>query len=230
MLNQLWNWWKNKRETSLESNYLQHIQMSRLEQEQNRKKVEQRRKTELAKKSHQQRQHLGHQLQISFMQLASAPDAQRLLSWTNRSANLPINFRRRQFSRFQRLLMEQIPRWLAADVNREQLEGDLRAIVQNMGVAKFEADYMVNAMNPNRAAPNPSSAEVFAGQLTDIQAEHQRRTQTIEAMTNLDSAVKEELMEAEPEAGASRRRLRPRGGTAPPQPRDCAWMRRRLGH
>ncbi len=93
--------------------------------------------------------------------------------------------------------MEQIPRWLDAGVEKERLEADLRAIVRNMGVAKFEADYMINTMNPNRPLPTRSEAEAFAGQLSEIQADHQRRKQTIEAMTGLDPDVKAELIDAE---------------------------------
>lgn len=198
LFNLIRDWLRNRREKSLESHYLQHMQMSELEQTRSRQEAQRRQQLARQKQLHQKRQRLGRQLQLAFMQLADAPDAQRLLSWTNQCTELPLDFRRRQLSRFQRLLMEQIPRWLAAGVERERLEQDLRLVVRNMGVAKFEADYMVSAMNPNQpTTPNPSDADVFAGQLAEIQADHQRRLQTIEAMVNLEPDVKEELLEAE---------------------------------
>ena len=197
MISEIIKWFRNKQETSLESHYQQHVQMSRLERQ--RKRAERRRQQQLQrdKSMHVRRQQLGRNLQIAFMQLQAAPDAQRLLSWSNQCKELPLSFRRRTFGRFQQLLGEQIQRWLRSGVDRDRLEEDLRAIVHNLGVAKFEADYMVAAMDPQRRDQPENESEAFAGQLTEIQSEHRRRIQTIDAMENLEADVKEELIEAE---------------------------------
>lgn len=197
VISEVWKWWRNRRETSLESNYRQRMQLTELDHRRMREDQRRRQQAEAAKAKHSQRQAKGRNLQLAFMQIPSAPDAQRLLSWTKQCVDLPQKFRRRQFSRFQRLLMEQIPRWIGSGVDREQLEADLRGIVSNLGVAKFEADYMVDAMNPQQAMASPTDAEAFAGQLAEVQTDHQRRIQTIEAMENLAPDVKEELLEAE---------------------------------
>lgn len=197
MISEIWKWWRDRRETALESSYRQRMQLTELDHRRMREAHRRRQQAEAKKAKLVQRQAKGRNLQLAFIQLSSAPDAQRLLSWTKQCVDLPTAFRRRQFSRFQQLLMEQIPRWVASGVNREHLESDLRNIVSNLGVAKFEADYMVEAMSPVRSSTSPTPAEAFAGQLAEVQNDHQRRIQTIEAMENLDPDVKEELLDAE---------------------------------
>lgn len=197
VFSEFYQWWKNRSETSLESNYRQRMELTELDHRRIRETQRRRQRLNAAKANRSRRQECGRNLQIAFMQLPTAPDAQRLLSWTKQSVDLPQEFRRRQLGRFQELLKDQIPRWIASGVAREQLESDLRGIVSNLGVAKFEADYMVAAMNPPQQSQTPSDAEAFAGQLTEVQTDHQRRIQTIEAMENLDPDVKEELLEAE---------------------------------
>ena len=186
MISEIWKWWRNRRETALESSYRQRMQLTELDHRRMREAHRRRQQVEAAKVKHAQIQAKGRNLQLAFIQLPSAPDAQRLLSWTKQCVDLPQSFRRRQFGRLQELLKEQIPRWIASGVDRDQLESDLREIVANLGIAKFEADYMVDAMNPRELSSSPSDAEAFAGQLAEVQSDHQRRIQTIEAMENLD--------------------------------------------
>ena len=198
MFNGACKWWRDRRERSLDSSYRQHVRLAELEQQ--RQVQAQRRRQHLhdEKNRRAERQSRGTKLQVSFMQLPTAPDAQRLMSWSSQCVDLPQEFRRRQFGRFQNMLMEQIPRWLTEGVDREQLESDLRKIASNLGVAKFEADYMVAAMAPPTQQPQATpEAEVFAGELAEVHSNHQRRVQTIEAMVDLAPDVREELLEAE---------------------------------
>ena len=187
---------RDSREKKFESEYNQHIQLNQLDA------AEKQMQANLQSQRMQQKNHsarlnqLGRQLQIVFMQLPKAPDAQRLLSWSQRCKPLPSQFRRQQFSRFQNLLMEQIPRWLRGSVDREQLEQDLRSIAENLGVATFEAEYMIRAMQPATGGAAGDS-QAFSNRLTQIQNEYQRRLQTIERLSNLSPDVREELIEAE---------------------------------
>jgi hypothetical protein len=80
--------------------------------------------------------------------------------------------------------------------SREAILHDLRVIVVAMGVASFEADYIINAIPVAAPTPLDPNAE-FQRRLTEIHNEYQQRLTAIRAMQNLEEDVVDELLAAE---------------------------------
>jgi hypothetical protein len=192
-------WYRSRcerKERALESAYRQHMTLNELTEAEQQFEATRQQQLANRKRNHVRLNRLGRQLQVAFIQLPQSPDAQRLVSWSNQCKSLPLSFRRRQFSRFRRLVERQIPRWLASGVGRDQLATDLQLVAENLGVAKFEADYMIRAME-NQLIPAPDEFSRFEGRLHEIQQDHVRRLQMIRRLDGLDADVREELVEAE---------------------------------
>lgn len=139
---------------------------------------------------------LGHQLQISFLQLPQCPDLRRQRSWVAHSSDLPLTFRQRQFARFKGMFHTECSRMLREGVGREQLLTDLRAIVVGLGIAAFEADYIINAIL-DRPEPEVDPNIAFQQRLVRIHAEHQQRLNAIESLEHLTDDDRQQLIEEE---------------------------------
>lgn len=139
---------------------------------------------------------MGRNLQIAFQQLPSDPDAKRLRSWTQATQSLPLQFRRRQFARFRPLLLDQLSRWLEHSTI-EDLAEDLRAIASGLGIAEFEAEYLLLNVEERQTTPPTNDAAEFDQQLREIHEHHLLRLETIRSIPDLSDDIRQELTEAE---------------------------------
>ena len=109
---------------------------------------------------------------------------------------MPKAFLNRQYRRFHAAMAEHLGRCLQNGVPADQLMEGLREVLSCMGVASFEADYMLNSVQAQQPQA-PNSVEDFERQLTTLQQDHQRRMQVLQTLPNLAQDVREQLIEAE---------------------------------
>ena len=158
-----------------------------------RSKVSQKRQAIMQAK---RRASLAQRLQIAFSQIGNDPDAKRLRSWAIQAKELPQEFRRRQYGRFKSHLIRRLHEWDASGTDRGELRQDLQDIAEAMGVAKFEADYLVDQLPPPPTPRALSGPEEFDQRLREIHREHQSRMSSLRS-ANLDPELLEELIETE---------------------------------
>lgn len=148
-----------------------------------------------AERKRREQNERGKWLQISLQQLAQAPDFQRALSWALKCQEINLPFRQRQFRRFRGELVAHLSRRLAAGENRERLMTGLRGLVKALGIAPFEADYMLRQVQERQQSQSDPAGQ-FAAQLRRQQQEHDQRMSTLRSL-NVSDDIREQLLEAE---------------------------------
>jgi len=139
---------------------------------------------------------LGRQLQIPLLQLGRAHDFRRAAVFAKLAKPVPLSFRRRQFTRFRPALVDHLAKLLADGGDCEKLPRSLAELVRGLGVAGYEADYILAEAEARlREATRPPGS--LEEQLRQIHREHAQRLQAIRALTELDDDVREQLVEAE---------------------------------
>lgn len=162
----------------------------------------------LANVMRQRRQHIAlnrrsRNMQEAIVNLDQAPDPdfRRAANAALAARQVPIAWRRQQYRRLRPLLVAHYLSSLNRGVDSETLLESLTELVEALGVAEFEADYVrqeaerKHQRRPSSGAENSSSE--FERQLQQSQAEHTRRKQVIESLSGLDPEVREQLLEAE---------------------------------
>jgi hypothetical protein len=139
---------------------------------------------------------LGRELQIPLLQLGCAHDFRRAAAFAKRAKPVPLSFRRRQFSRFRAALVERLTTLLAEGSDRETLVRSLTELVRGLGVAGYEANYILAEAEVQLRGPDiqPPSLE---DRLRQVHREHAQRLLAIRALAELDEDVREQLIEAE---------------------------------
>ena len=135
-------------------------------------------------------------LQVSLMQLEQVPDFQRALYWAEKCKDIPLAFRQRQYRRFRQNLSDQLARRLAAGENAERLMDGLRSLVEALGFAPFEADYLLAEVRSHDRARHAQD-DNFEERLREYLSEHRNRVNTLTNLDSLDEDVRQQLLEAE---------------------------------
>lgn len=145
----------------------------------------------------QQANRLARQLQLALLALSQAPDFQRAASWAQHAQRVPVWFRQRIFRRFRPQLVQHTASRLAAGEDAERLVHSLAALVQALGVAAFEAQYIEAEARRRLTTVTRPAAVSFEQQLRESQRLHQERIGALRALTGIDADTKEQLIEAE---------------------------------
>lgn len=144
----------------------------------------------------QQRQAAARNLQVALHQLPNSPDFRRAASIVQAAHDVPAAFRQRQFRRLRPLLVNHLAEQLRRGASAEAAAAGLADLVVALGVADYEADYIVTeARGRTTARATPSPAR-FEDQVQQWQAEHARRLETLRGLP-LDAELKEQLLEQE---------------------------------
>jgi hypothetical protein len=141
----------------------------------------------------------AHAMQVAIQQLGHTPDFRRAASFAGRAAavHVPLSFRQRQFRRLRPLLVTHLKNLLSKDISEETAAGGLRELVSAMGVAAYEADYIVS--DAQRSNESPREPADYGVRLRNLQADHTQRIQAIQATPALDEELREQLVETEHE-------------------------------
>jgi hypothetical protein len=171
----------------------------RLAQENAEARQQQRLARERSRRARQRRNinAVARNLQLAILQLERAPDFQRAASWARQAGKVPLGFRQRQFRRLRTRLVQHFGARLRAGTNRELLLDSLRDLVQHLGVAPYEADYIAQEAEGNRERPAPPSQPGFADALEQLQRDHDERIEAIRGLATTDESIREQLLEAE---------------------------------
>lgn len=146
------------------------------------------------------RRQAAREMQTAILQLALSPDFRRAASFAAKAvaAGVPTAFRQRQFARLRPLFVEHLARLLQAGANSESAAAGLRELVTHLGIAAYEAEYIVSEAQ-SRRPQTPQRPAGFSDQLRQLHAEHSRRMEAIKNTPDLADELREQLLEAEQE-------------------------------
>jgi hypothetical protein len=146
------------------------------------------------------RRRAARDLQLAIQQLPQSPDFRRAASYANHAAQIgvPADFRQRQFRRLRALLVQHLIRRLQAGASLDNACGGLAELIRALGVAAFEAEYIVATVREQQTVSSPRTPD-FRERLESLHAEHARRLEAIRSTPQLDEEVREQLLEAEQE-------------------------------
>ena len=169
----------------------QHSASEREARERQRRMLAQRQAAQRVSQSYRE-------LQRGLQQLRRAPDFRRAAAAAQRAAQVPLRYRQQQFRRFRPLLVAFLADKLQQGSNTRQTAAGLQELVTALGLASFEAEYIITDAQV-RTAARRAAPPSFAEQARQWQQEHQDRLQTIRALPDLDPEVREQLLELEHE-------------------------------
>lgn len=186
----VWGWWRHWRS----STDLRAIAEEKLAAE--RKLADDRRRAERYQVD-QRLQQTNQRMQQALLQLEEAPDFRRAAQFAKLAAQLPVTFRQRQFKRFRHKLVQHFAARLSSGDEARGLHLPLAELVQALGVAKFEADYIEAEAQQLLARPALRQERTFARALDTLQQEHLRRKEVLASLEAISPELREQLDEAE---------------------------------
>lgn len=136
-------------------------------------------------------------LQIAIQQITQAPDFQRAATVAAQCGAVPVSYRRRQFRRYRPLIVTTLAKRLAAGGDLEMLTRSLTDLVAALGVSDFEADYILQEVQSHERNSQNEQGEGYGSRLRKLELEHRQRVSAIEALSQQDAAIKQQLLEAE---------------------------------
>lgn len=144
----------------------------------------------------QKRQTAARQVQQAILQLRNSPDFRRTASFAAAARDVPLEFRQRQFRRLRPLLVNHLAEQLRTGASAEIAAAGLPELVTGLGIAEYEADYIVTEATTRTAQrPNVPTAR-FEDQVQRWQTEHAQRMGTLRSLT-LEPELLEQLLEQE---------------------------------
>jgi hypothetical protein len=131
------------------------------------------------------------------MQLRAAPDFRRAAKLARHARIVPLALRQRQFAHFRAELVAHLARRLQAGASLTQASAGLSELVAALGLAPFEAEYIISEARQRVTVRQESPS--FADAMRASQAAHEERLQAIRGMNDLNDEIREQLLEAEQE-------------------------------
>jgi len=150
-----------------------------------------------ARQEHQRLNQLYARMQTALLQLDQAPDFQRAASVALQARDVSSQYRQHQFLRFRPVLIQHFTRRLTAGEDEQRLSTSLTALVQALGMADFEAQYIEAEARRRMPRPIAPQAESYEEQLRRLQTDHDQREATLRSLPGLDEEMREQLLEAE---------------------------------
>jgi hypothetical protein len=136
-------------------------------------------------------------MQAGLLQLEQAPDFQRAAALAQQASDVPVPYRQQQFLRFRSSLGQHFTRRLAAGEDEVRLRTSLLQLVQALGMADFEAEYLESEVRRRLPGPNSVPVETYEDRLRTLQTTHVQRMETIQSLTGLDEELRDQLIETE---------------------------------
>lgn len=161
---------------------------------QQRQRLMQRRHEQLV--GHQRRRLAARNMQVAILQIGESPDFRRAASHAELARDVPLAFRQQQFRRLRPLLLRQLVEKQRAGQPVETASAGLTELVTALGIAAYEAEYLIQEASTSRAARVATPAS-FAQQAQQWQAELRQRLEAIQGLTDLDPDLREQLIEQE---------------------------------
>lgn len=158
---------------------------------------------------------LHARMQTGLLQLEDAPDFQRAASLAQQAHEVPVPYRQQQFVRFRMALVEHLVRRLTAREDEERLLTSLTTLVQALGMAGFEAEYVAAEARRRTVRPTRPEAVPYDEHLRQLQTDHDQRLTTLRSLVGLEEEMREQLIEAEQ---TRHREALLAAGNQPPQP------------
>ena len=165
--------------------------LARLQQQ---REIRQRRQGELA--ADQQRRLAARNMQVAILQIGESPDFRRAASHAELAREVPIAFRQKQFRRLRPLLLRHLVTKLRGGYPVEAAAAGLVELVTALGIAEYEAEYLVQEASILGATRIAAPAS-FAQQAQQWQIELRQRLEAIQSLTDLDPDLREQLIEQE---------------------------------
>lgn len=135
-------------------------------------------------------------MQVALLQLRERPDFRHAASEVAKAQAVPLYFRQRQYQRFRGALLDRFAELLANGARSDDLIASLRQLVVALGMGEQEAEYIRHEAD-QRHVEQGGSAAGLAGQLQKAQAAYQQRIRAIKGMKDLDTEIREQLLEQE---------------------------------
>jgi hypothetical protein len=148
------------------------------------------------RQTHADLNRLAAEVQRALLNLEHAQDFQRAACWARHAKNVPATFRHRIFQRFRPKLVDHMATRLATGQDESRLIASLTDLVQALGIASFEAQYIVSEAR-TRVSTASSSDDSFNAQLRSLHREHDQRMRALRGMNGVDADTKEQLLETE---------------------------------
>jgi hypothetical protein len=145
---------------------------------------------------HAELNRLAGQVQLALLTLDQTPDFQRAASWARHAKDVPAAFRHRIFQRFRPQVVEHLARRLTGGQEEGRLISSLTDLIQALGVASFEAQYIV-AEARSRVSAATLTDESFGGRLRELRRDHEQRMRALRGLTGVDPDMKDQLIETE---------------------------------
>src|SRR6185369_9386400 len=131
-----------------------------------------------ARQEHQRLNQLYARMQTALLQLDQAPDFQRAASVALQARDVSSQYRQHHFLRFRPVLIQHFTRRLTAGEDEQRLSTSLTALVQALGMADFEAQYIEAEARRRMPRPIAPQAESYEEQLRRLQTDHDQREAT----------------------------------------------------
>lgn len=135
-------------------------------------------------------------MQMALLQIEEAPDFYRAASFAAQAKEVPRTFRQQQFKRFRPRIvahtLAQLRRGAAAGPLRDSLE----QLVEHLGVASFEADYIWQEAD-RQLARRETPQTTFAEAMGALQHEHDQRMSVLRSLPGIEEELRDQLLEGE---------------------------------
>ena len=179
---------EEQRRAALARQYQQQQEMQR------RRLLLERQQAQLA--ADQRQQLAARNMQVAMLQIEQSLDFRRAASYAVLAREVPLAFRQQQFRRLRPLLLRHLVARLQSGQSIRASAKGLGELVTALGIAKYEADYLI--AEASAAGTLPAPAPVTFTQLAQKwQADLQQRSDAIQSLTNLDTDLREQLLEQE---------------------------------
>jgi hypothetical protein len=146
--------------------------------------------------THSRRNRVYKQLQLALLTLNQVPDFQRAASWAQHAQDIPLQLRQRLFHRFRTRMVAHMCNRMSAGGNARQLLTSLTTLVQSLGVAAFEAQYIQTEAFERQGASDEAPPS-FDEQLRELRQKHEARVSALRSLGGVDPETKEQLIETE---------------------------------
>lgn len=144
----------------------------------------------------QWRQLAARNMQLAILQIDQSIDFRRAASFAELAREVPLAFRQQQFRRLRPLLLRHLMTRLQSGQAVKTASKGLGELVTALGIARYEADYLIAEASAAGTPPAPAPV-TFTHLAQKWQTELRQRSDAIQTLTDLDTDLREQLLEQE---------------------------------
>jgi hypothetical protein len=140
---------------------------------------------------------LALKLQQALREVPSSRDFRRPASIAALCREVPVGFRQMQYKRYKSIIEEHAAVCLQQRINRTLLTNSLADLLQSLGIARFEAEYVIEAAAKKlKDEIAPHRDRDFGRVLQDELRLHRQRVKAIESLKDQPETI-EQMLEIE---------------------------------